>query len=304
MRKTSLLLLLLLASQAFGQTPEAWFDRMRTALQESDYEGRFVYQVGDQLDAMYVVHRISGVAELERLVALNGDGRQVIRGSHAVACLLPGGNLASVVESASSSVPQAHIASGDLSFYQLRLGGQSRVAGRAARVLDVLPRDSFRFGYRLFLDEESGLPLRMQTVEQTGEIRAQVMFVDLRIGKDVTPIEHDLSALSLTERPLTINRDLAKAEQSGWQFTALPPGFHLSRFRYEQAHDRRHFILSDGLAAVSVYIEPAEAGLTFGHSKMGAINTYGAELSGMQIIALGEVPIKTLEAVVSSLQPR
>jgi len=305
LRVFALCALLVGAAQADDEA-HAWFERMRDALHGQDYEGRFVYQVGSQLEAMYVVHRVSGSAELERLVALNGDQKQVIRGDQAVACLEPGNHQISVIEGLGR--PPRHTgrgldSEGLLDHYQMILGEGQRIAGREAQLVRIVPRDAFRFGYDLYLDRQTGLPLRTVVLDSNGEQQSQMMFVELKTGRDITPIEHDVSALQLAgpER-ITVSAGVADPASAGWRFAQLPPGYRLHSYRGDT--HRRHFIFSDGLATLSLYVEPiAEHGLG-GFSSIGATRAYGTQRHGQQVTAVGEVPEETLRLVAHAIEPQ
>lgn len=299
--------LLLAGNLSAAEDGAAWFERMRNAMQHYDYEGRFVYQVGEQLESMYVVHRVSGGAELERLVSLNGDSREVIRGDRAVACLQPGRHLVSVIEGAKGVVPGDERTGMERirEHYRFDLAGIHRVAGREAQLVEVLPRDDLRFGHRLYLDRETGLPLRSVMLDTSGDQVAQLLFVELKTGTDVTTIEHDVSALQMTERErITVPAGVSSPEQSGWTFNGLPAGYQLVSFRDEPARKRQHLIFSDGIAVLSLYVEPPEDGALNGYSSVGATRIYAEPRHGMQVTAIGEVPRGALRMVVRALTPR
>ncbi len=299
------LLLAVTAAQAQANEAFAWFERMRTAVHGENYEGRFVYQVGSQLDAMYVVHRVTGDAELERLVSLNGEHKQVIRGDRAVACLEPGKHSISVIEGMGGlGLGFETDMRSLLDHYRFTLDEGQRIAGRQARLIRVTPKDQLRFGYEIYLDQETALPLRTVMLDQQGQQQSQMMFVELKTGNDVTPIEHDVSALQMAGRDrITVAAGVSHPASSGWRFTALPAGFELRNYRGDER--RRHFILSDGLATLSLYVEPAAAGEGLsGHSQMGATRAYGTQRHGRQVIAIGEVPSETLRLIVDAIQPQ
>jgi sigma-E factor negative regulatory protein RseB len=300
--------LLVCGSALAADDAASWFERMRDAMQKQDFEGRFVYQVGQQLESMYVVHRLSGDAELERLVSLSGDSREVIRGDRAVACLQPGGRPVSVLEGArnaagelSGIIPMQRIRE----HYRFQLDGVHRVAGRQAQLLEVIPRDNLRYGYRLFLDQETGLPLRSIMLDQHGKPISQMLFVDLKTGKDVTAIERDISALQQTDSAqITVPAGIASPDHAAWGFEGLPEGFQLVSVREEAAKHRQHLIFSDGIAVLSLYVEPEDGDPMSGYSQMGTTRIYAEPRLGMQITAVGEVPDATLRKTVQALQQR
>lgn len=286
----------------------AWLARMNQAVHELDYEGHFVYQVGDALESLYMVHRLHDGAEKERLIVLNGAPREVIRNDQAVACLIPGAKKidAGAEPGHGHRSPMALAKAADLdAYYRLQLGDEERVAGRPTQLLEITPKDSLRYGYRLFLDKVSALPLRSQVLDEDGDTLFQLMFVELKLGPQVTPIEHDLSAMQSA-----VGEALPKTgteEQPGWRFRQLPPGFMPSAYRQRPATHNdgivEHFIFSDGLAAVSVYIEATEPGGLNGGSHLGSVQAFGRYLHGHQITAVGEVPGRTLQLFLDAVEP-
>ncbi|HHI76360.1 MAG TPA: hypothetical protein ENJ94_04220 [Gammaproteobacteria bacterium] len=299
-----LLLSLGLPSLAGADAAADWLVRMRQAVHQLDYEGRFVYQVGDRLEGMYVVHRVRDGHELERLVALDGEPKQVIRGEQGVACLEPRSHHISVVGNRAGILKDpAEDLDGIAAHYELRLDERPlRTAGRPALQLEIRPRDRLRFGYRIELDRETALPLRSVLLEHDGRVRSQTLFVDLKTGRDITPIEKDLSALALTRMPARAAA-MPRDSRVQWQFRGLPPGFRLIT---EGSSDSggRHFVFTDGLASVSLYIEPGAEPLLQGFSRIGATGAYGARRHGHQLVAVGEVPRRTLRLIAEAAQPR
>lgn len=283
-----------------------WFERMRDAVHGVDYEGRFVYQVGPQLEAMYVVHRVSGNAEFERLVSLNGAQKQVIRGDSAVACLEPGKHRISVIEGKVGlglGGNDPHVTQLER-YYDFSLHEGQRVAGRQARLIRVMPRDTLRFGYEIFVDVDTALPLRTVMLNANGQQQSQMMFVQLKTGPDITPIEQDVSALEMAKADrITVPADVSDPLLSGWRFERVPAGFDLRSYRADS--ERQHFIFSDGLATLSLYVEKIghENGLE-GLSRVGATNAYGATRHAHQVTAVGEVPGKTLRLMVDAIEPK
>lgn len=290
--------------------PHALLDRLNEAVRQLDYEGRFVVQSGDRMDAMYIVHRASGGAENERVVTLTGTPREIIRNGQAL-CLVSGSdkrvNVGRRAHDRSFSPLRGVSAEELLGTYEMRLLEPGRVAGRSAHQILVAPRDDLRFGYRLFLDKESALPLRSMMLDADGRVISQMMFVELRVNEGITPIEKDLAVMELAkpdEMPPVSNVRLAPP---AWDFGEIPPGFQMNvhRRRPLAAGDgeREHFIFSDGLASVSVYVQPAVDGSELaGLSQLGSARAVGRALDGHEVVVVGEVPVKTLEWFAQSIR--
>lgn len=304
-----------LATVATADTvdPHQLLDRMNEAVRELDYEGRFVVQSGDQLDAMYIVHRVVGGAEKERVVALTGQPREIIRSDEAVACLVPGSDRHINVGRRShgrSVSPLRGVTSEHLGLsYRLLSLEPAQVAGREAHQILIEPNDDLRYGYRLFVDKQSTLPLRSLVLDTDRRIVSQVMFVELRVNDRITPIEHDLSAMRLARAEPAPAIDQERLLPPAWSFSDIPSGFRLNAHRRRPAASpagsREHFIFSDGLATVSVYVQPIDGSAVLpGKTQFGAANAVGKVLGKHEIIAVGEVPTRTLNLFVKKIRAK
>lgn len=291
--------------------PHELLARMNEAVRVLDYEGRFVVQSGDRLDAMYIVHRVNNGSEHERVVSLSGNEREIIRSDEAVACLVPGSeahiNVGRRANGRSYS-PLRGVSGDQLNrSYQIQTLEPGRVAGRSAHQLLIQPRDDLRYGYRLFVDKVSALPLRSVMFDEAGSVISQMMFVELRINQAITPIEHDVSALQLASAGPLKPVPHGRLTPPAWAFTDLPPGFQLNVHRRRtvdnQLDQLEHFIFSDGLATVSVYVQRGTGeDVMPGVSRLGTARAVGRALDGHEVFVVGEVPEKTLRWFANGIQ--
>jgi sigma-E factor negative regulatory protein RseB len=291
--------------------PHELLDRMNDAVRELDYEGRFVVQSGDQLDALYIVHRVVDGAEKERVVALTGQAREIVRSGEAVACLVSGSDRHINVGRRShgrSVSPLRGVSSEHLGrSYSLSSLAPAQVAGREAHQILIQPNDDLRYGYRLFVDKLSALPLRSMVLDAEQNIVSQVMFVELRVTDDITPIEYDLSAMQRARSEQLPEIRQERLLPPAWSFSSTPPGFQLNAHRRRPVASavgsREHFIFSDGLATVSVYVQPLDgSGMLPGRTRFGAANMLGKVFGEHEVIAVGEVPTKTLNLFVNNIR--
>lgn len=296
---------------ASATDPLHLLDRMNEAIRALDYEGRFVVQSGDRLDALYIVHRVDGGAEKERLVSLTGEPREIIRSDQAVACVVPGReepiNVGRRAQGRSFS-PLRGIEPQDLSqHYRFELLSGDRVAGRPVYQVMVEPKDELRFGYRVAIDQATFLPLRTMTLGPDRRPLTQMMFTELKVNEGITPIEQDVSALQIARADPADWSPLERLAPAAWGFGEIPPGFRLNLHRRraldQQGAELEHFIFSDGLATVSVYVLPAQGdGPTVESYAQGAANAVGQIIADHEIIAVGEVPGQTLEWFAGSIR--
>lgn len=307
-----LLLALLLPGMAgASEDAAAWLDRMNHALHALSYEGRFVYQHGQTLEAMYLSHEVIGGQERERLMSLTGTAREVIRDDEAVTCVVSGPKSAQVDRrpSGRNLAPVQVIRPERLAdYYRFELGGRERVAGRMAQTVSIIPRDDLRFGYWLLLDTEHALPLAAATLDSAGTRISQLLFTDLQVGEADGPAPSVAQAGGEVIRSVRPARVVEPDLQPRWRFAEPPGGFAQSRYRRRvmgsDDHEVEHFIFSDGLATVSVYIEAERnPGYGPGVSRLGAVTALRRNVAGYQVTAVGEVPEVTLQRFLDGIEP-
>jgi sigma-E factor negative regulatory protein RseB len=205
------------------------------------------------------------------------------------------------------SVPAAQLAA----YYNFKDLGEGRIAGYPSKIIGVMPRDRYRYGYRLWLDEHTGMLLRSDLVDNHGRTVERVMFTSLQYPKSIPDAE-----LQATEiKPGFIwniqgdSEKLSPAEaRVDWQATRLPPGFALSLKDVQRvagvSQPVRHLVYSDGLASVSVFAEANGPGRNalIGPSQMGAVNAFGRQVGDHHLTIVGEVPAATVELIAESMR--
>lgn len=294
---------------------QKWLERMAESVNGLSYRGTFVYQHEGRLETMRLIRRTHGDDQRERLYALSGPAREIIRDNEKVTCYLPSDG-AVRVDWQQSSNPFADVLPDDIALltvhYRFELQGRERIAEREAQVVAVLPRDSFRYGYRLWMDVEHGLLLRSDLLNEQGDVLEQLVFTELEVVDNVPEqwlrpeIEADM--IISFERPDPRELQAEPHEEPTWTVADLPPGFGLRSYRLRNlpgsSNPVEHLLYSDGLASVSVYIESERAERAFaGGSRVGVVNAFGHWEDGLQFIVVGEVPANTVTQIGRSLEP-
>jgi len=180
--------------------------------------------------------------------------------------------------------------------------GEAQVAGRYTQMGGVTPRDRLRYGYRFYPDRESGLSFKSDLMGQRTEPIEQVTFTAL----DLLPSRESASAAGPVPQRRRSGPEPPSPDLLPWRFDALPPGFSLvmhNDWRAAGGQPVDHFVLSDGLASVSVYVEAGnpQEGLE-GGTHIGAVHAIGKRVSGHQITVVGEVPPETVETVLAGIR--
>jgi sigma-E factor negative regulatory protein RseB len=185
---------------------------------------------------------------------------------------------------------------------------EERVAGRKAVLLAIRPHDEFRYGHRLWLDIETGFPLQTKLMSNDGATIEQVQFADISLDQEIHASALAPSTSIENFRWFTQpQREINHVVDSPWNSDVLPAGFRVISTHGENLPGRDvpviHILYSDGLANVSVFIEPANDKKFARRSRVGASNSYSVENGGYQVTAVGEVPAATVEKIATSMQP-
>jgi len=296
----------------------SWLNRMADAVQRLNYTGTYVYFHDDKLDAMQIVHAMTAEGEYEKLVSLTGDGREIHRTRRGVQCYLPSEQTVMMDEAGPRS-PFRLAKMWDVdqleAVYEFRYAGNDRVAGRACKRIHVLPRDQYRFGYKLCLDSETGMLLSTELVNQNGVTIEQMMFTEvafpLLIPQTRLAPEVDTEGYVWLKHGGPLPKYTSQTEaETQWQLKEMPPGFHASGGRSKNgALDQDlswQMAYTDGLASVSIFVEPLQDGQAplEGGSRIGAVMAWGSVREGHQITVMGDVPGHTLRSFAAALEPR
>jgi len=290
---------------------EAWLDKVSTAAQRVNYEGTFVYRRDDQLATMQIIHVADAQGGRERLISLSGGRQELLRSKEGVVSIFSGQkHLTFNKEGLDKHFPgriAGHVEDLEKS-YRLVLAGRDRIAGRNARLIVVEPKDSYRYGYRLWVDEGTGLLLQFDLVNEHGNAIEQVMFTSVNVRDKATPAM--VQAVTMSE---AMQRSLKASKQETvsptampWQITKMPNGFSLAE-HYQHANGKQdtleQVVLSDGMATVSVFVERLRdnAKPFEGASHMGAVNAFGRVVDHRQLTVVGEVPAATVRMIGHSL---
>jgi sigma-E factor negative regulatory protein RseB len=293
----------------------AWLQKMATAAQKLNYTGTFTYQSGGNSETSRITHLVDSSGEQERLEVLDGSPREVVRSNDEVKCFLPDDKIVIIEKRGQyKAFPALLPASvGNLGeYYQIRKGDVSRVAGLDSQLVILEPKDALRYGHHLWADVNTGLILKARTVNERNETIEQFVFNQLQINgvidKETLKPRFDTEGKAWRIHNARAAQSLSAG--SDWLFKAQLPGFKKSagmkrQARREGSMETTHFVFTDGLASISVFIEPlldqkAEK-TTY---SAGAINVYKRVAGRHLLTVLGEVPMVTLMRLGDGMELR
>jgi sigma-E factor negative regulatory protein RseB len=293
---------------------EKWLVLQKAALAAHalSYQGVFVCQSGQQSKSVQIKHFFDGKNEFARNVLLDGSPREVLsqgsdlviynpknekiiiekrRGQNMFPAVLPT-NLVAVKES-----------------YNLRTGEIERIAGRDAQILFLEPKDELRYSYRFWIDTEYGLILKSVMFNNKNEMMDSISFTQLNL---LNTIDLDWFKPKIDSKKNYVMEDEVPAQADynpspHWMLKELPAGYRKVDQMLRIVHGKplpvTHVVFSDGLASVSLFIEPVANGIKArtGHSVVGNTSFYSSVAGYLQITVLGEVPEATVAQIANSV---
>lgn len=293
------------------RTVNEWLTRMHDASRQRNYIGTFVVSSSNgQMSSARIWHACDGQRQVERVESLSGAPRSTFRRDDEVLTFLPEtrtvrserreslGLFPELLKPDDASIPE---------FYNARRVGSDRVAGFDADIVQLLPKDALRFGYRIWSEKKSGLVVKLQTLDDTGKVLEQAAFSELQLDAPVR-IDRLAQMMAVPDGWRVEKTEAVKttAAAEGWGLKAPVAGFKPMSCYKRPAEGVVQWIFSDGLASVSLFVEDydRQRHQQEGVFSSGATHTLTRKVQDWWITAVGEVPPQTLKAFAQSLERR
>lgn len=300
------------AEPADSQDGVGWLKKMAGASRQLNYSGTFVYRNARQSETSRIAHFVNNAGgEFERLETLDGPMREVIRTNDQVTCYLPETKTIIVEKRSPRRFPAVlpEQLTGVTDSYNVRKDGMDRVAQRECQIINLEPRDKLRYAHSFCADVATGLPLRSRSFNEKNELLESFAFTELKPGGSFNRDEVK-SKWAAKSKDWKVDRSALVEEKpavTGWVLTGRLPGFkkvtELKRSIAGRPVPVAHIVYSDGLAAVSVFIEPLPSPKVVPYlSHQGAVNIYTKPAFDHMVTALGEAPAATVMLIVNSLE--
>lgn len=294
-----------------------WPQIIAFAKHQTNYSGTFVYQHDGHMETARITHISDQRGEHEKLESLDGPRREFIRNNNEIWWYL-GDHKAVQVERQYSGKSFPALLPEQLSAlnenYLINTAEQARIAGFDTQAIVFQPKDILRYTHKMWAHRDSGLLLKAVVLDERKQIVEQYTFIQLKIGGDIerTQVMPGQSAASLEQQShfVTPSETSAQAATSDWKIVALPTGFkkimEMRRLLHGKKTDVIHFVFSDGLAGISVFIETLGNNFDkkLGLSSRGAIHVYSKVKGDYLITVVGEVPPRTVMQVADSVRYR
>ena len=293
-----------------AEDPWLLIQKAAFAARELNYKGTFLYQNGNQSSSVQITHMNNSGREFTRNVILNADKpREVFSEGSDIVIFHPQKNKIVIEKRRGQNLFPAILPPNLTSLkvsYKVRVVGTDNIASRPAEVIELIPNDAYRYSYKIWLDSEYGLLLKMALLNDKNETVEQVIFQELSMLNS-----HDLNwyqpKIDVSKSYVMEDVALLNRVSTNWIIAELPPGYvkvdHIERASKGKRGLVNQMIFSDGLASVSLFIEPLSKGVRpkVGHMIVGSTNICAHVIDGYQITVVGEVPAATVQRIAKAV---
>ncbi|ASJ97630.1 MucB/RseB C-terminal domain-containing protein [Shewanella marisflavi] len=301
----ALLVLVFPVSAQEELSAKAWLENMSLALKGQEFKMSLIHLQADHIRPLVYIHGMVDDQEVAFLEHLNGPPKNAVRVGNTVTFIEHDQPAYSVrADRIQGVLPPAF--AGSISNleagYQFVLGGRSRLAGRPSQLVRIIPNDDHRYGYQVWLDMDTYLPLRYDMLNLEKQLLEQILVVELIVLDDAPAILHEAYKQDWPE----IMPQPQREQADNWQFTWLPQGFKIlvkDNHRLIGSHEAVEYIaLSDGLVNISVYV--ARAGDTALPDELmtrNGLSLATERVGNAEVVAVGKVPAETLSRIAKSI---
>ena len=309
------LVALLVVAPARADDATQWLTRVAQAARQYNYVGTIIYQRGSRVETSRIVHLNLGGKEYEKLVSLDGPAREVVRSQGEVRFFYPDAKLVRVeprtFRNAFPSLSPEQQKS-LVEYYNFKIVAGERIGGVAADSVVFEPKDGLRYGHRFWSDAATGLLLKARVVNERGDVVEQFAFTDIQINVkvDKAMVEPSWPAVPPDWTVKELSAGDVAMHDTGWAVTRVPPGYFKIMEGFRKLRNRKnpvaHLVFSDGLVAISVFVEPfATAPVGAGmQSAQGGLNIYSVRQDDSMITVMGEAPGATVRQIGNSVMRR
>ena len=276
---------------------------MAVAVRSLSYSGKLVYQRADVLANLAFQHDVINGEEIARLRRLSGQPMERAQSGNALIEAVPGPNvlrqgypLPGFINPVPRQIFEAP--------YQITLGSVERIADRSAQLVLVESMDGHRHTYKFWVDEETSLLLRLQTLNAENQTLEQFEFSELSVGPQIVEIAEGEESMQVKVYPITQTDSILQFSPASW----LPAGYQLASALPSRAGSNRVYTLvyTDGLGSFSIFLEltntrpQPDMQATLGPT-VALAKDYALSRGALRVTLVGEIPQKTGKTIIEAL---
>jgi len=286
-------------------------ERIQTAARTLTFSGTFVHQQDSSLHTSRIAQLRDGKQTITRVQAVEGHRLEVVKTADETRIYLPDRQMIKVEKVAQprAEFPAMFVGSAAnvMRNYDVVPGNSMRVANVDAQEFLFKPRHESRWSVRVWVDKRTSLVVKCQKLDATGNAVEQAAFTELAWTRPAVAVSVSQSAEAKywPEFDATMQR-INGAAPLVFKSDALK-GFEQIGVYERRASDQldmRRYVFSDGIALVSVFIQPkpAKHPLFERAKRRGATTFVSREIQEAWVTAVGDVPAETLQHFIQTIE--
>ncbi|WP_333608174.1 MucB/RseB C-terminal domain-containing protein [Arsukibacterium sp.] len=283
----------------------ALFDRVQQSVRQQNFDTSFVVVKSGQVDTYRWQHGRDEQDEIEHLIPLDAEGVDILRRNNVVYYLLSD-RPALVTQSANIKELPAVLFEDSQRIRQLYdavPGSSSMMSGRSAQLLRLSANNADRFHYWLWVDEQTGFPLRIDTLTEQQTALERWVVTHMQLTPEFPEGLRRLLDIELPSPQPAASLELAAA--SNYQLTWLPQDYQLvpepAEIPQLQPALINYWLLSDGLHQVSVFVQRNHSMPTQAY-RDGATTIYVQSDAQREVTVIGPISIDTAQRLAASVR--
>lgn len=299
--------LLLLFSSLLRADDAGWalFDRVQLSVQQYNFDSSFVVFKGGQVETFRWQHGRKGNKEIEHLIPMDAEGVDILRRDDVVYYFLTDRPALVTTSDRIKELPAVLFQDSQQirRLYTAVLGSSSVMSGHTAQLLRLSAIDPSRHSYWLWVEAESGFPLRIDVMSEQQAPLERWLVTHMQISPELPDNLQRLLDSDLPE-PTTAQTG-AVLPVSELQLTWLPEGYQLVNDPHIipqlQQNLLSYWLLTDGLHQVSVFVQPSQRMPTQAY-RDGATTIYMLGAPQHDVTVIGPVSINVAERLAAAVR--
>ncbi|OTQ06595.1 hypothetical protein B5S43_02550 [Gilliamella apicola] len=279
---------------------------MHKAVKTSTYQIHLLSQDKDQYVTTYEYSHLGSEKQNDikaQLLYLEGPAKEIILNNGVTSYFQP--------DSASFSITSPRITEAfpDVIYndfnqlvdvYDFILLGKTRTANRSAQLVKMIAKDKDRYSYIIWIDDENFLPLRIDLLDQNGEIISQQKVVNLDEKFDPKEIKEYIDSRNY---PILLSIEKQNDILEVWRLAWLPRGFkEIAAYNVNFYNsDIATKLFSDGVFSFTVNVSSEQSSQLNQLITQGDRTIFSTNINNKNIIIIGNLPKVTIERIAQNI---
>lgn len=280
---------------------------MMEAHKNRNYEIHYILQHSDNIKSMKYHHALENNHEFAQLLSLDNAYETILLRNNAISYLgfnfTPFSLKGTKILDALPAVFHANF--NELNHYDFVPLGKSRVADRIANVIKIVPSDSTRFSYTLWIDEQNYLLLKSELFDNQNTLLEQFRVIEQRVNDEFDNLIPQLKTMLLP--PVNTQNSLVNTPLE-WQVNWLPVGFKpISSYRQvipvgQGQEEVESQLFSDGLSTFTVYLRSqGDEAFNNQFARQEKLILFIHVLGNREVVVIGDIPMSVAERIAQSI---